>query len=78
MLKLIKSLLFGSCILCLSGCNLIRSANSELAKWNNDLDQEWKIQDSNKRLANYEWFYEQYGAINSIAWQKNAMQFKEE
>lgn len=53
--------------LILSGCGLIRDANSKLARWNNDLEQEWIIQDANKRLSNYEWFYDQYGIIKSTA-----------
>lgn len=51
----------------LSGCGLIKDANSKLARWNNDLEQEWIIQDANKRLSNYEWFYDQYGIIKSTA-----------
>ena len=53
--------------LVLSGCGLIKDANSKLARWNNDLEQEWIIQDANKRLSNYEWFYDQYGIIKSTA-----------
>ena len=53
--------------LILSGCGVIRDANSKLARWNNDLEQEWIIQDANKRLSNYEWFYDQYGVIKSTA-----------
>lgn len=53
--------------LILSGCGVIRDANSKLARWNNDLEQEWIIQDANKRLSNYEWFYDQYGIIKSTA-----------
>ena len=64
-----KKILFviASFTLILSGCGVIRDANSKLARWNNDLEQEWIIQDANKRLSNYEWFYDQYGIIKSTA-----------
>lgn len=39
------------------------------AKWNarkiNDVRQEYVIQDANKRIAGYEWFYAQYNEIEA-------------
>lgn len=55
----------GSLLLCLSSCSMIKKANNALATFDNDLEEYWLRQDANKRLANYEWFYNQYGAIKS-------------
>lgn len=57
--------ILGSLLLYLSSCGMIKKANNALATFDNDLEESWLRQDANKRLANYEWFYNQYGAIKS-------------
>ena len=37
------------------------------ARFQNDVKQEYMIQDAKSRIQNYEWFYEQYEAIKSTA-----------
>ena len=37
------------------------------AQFQNDVKQEYMIQDAKNRIQNYEWFYEQYEAIKSTA-----------
>lgn len=61
----LKLILLGSIILSFTSCSVIRKGNDALATFNNDLEESWLRQDANKRLANYEWFYNQYGAIKS-------------
>lgn len=47
----------------------IASCTRAFHKWNadyvNDIKQEYQIQDASSRIANYEWFYDQYGAIQA-------------
>lgn len=38
-----------------------------IAVWGNDLAQEYKIQDVDNRLYNYQWFYDQYNACVATA-----------
>lgn len=37
------------------------------ARFQNDVRQEYMVQDAKSRIQNYEWFYEQYEAIKSTA-----------
>ena len=37
------------------------------SRFQNDIKQEYMIQDAKSRIQNYEWFYEQYEAIKSTA-----------
>lgn len=37
------------------------------ARFQNDVKQEYAVQDVKNRVQNYEWFYEQYEAIKSTA-----------
>ena len=48
-------------------CFTLRKANDALATFDNDLKESWLRQDANKRLTNYEWFYNQYGVIKSTS-----------
>ena len=48
-----------------SGCTK-RQAHA-IAVWENDLAQEYKIQDVDNRLYNYQWFYDQYNACVATA-----------
>lgn len=38
-----------------------------IASWSNDLKQEYKVQDVNNRLYNYQWFYDQYQQCKATA-----------
>ena len=57
----------GCACLLFAGCDELRTANKEMAKWQNDLDEEWIKQEASGRIANYEWFYDQYGTIKATA-----------
>ena len=48
-----------------SGCTK-RQAHA-IAVWENDLAQEYRIQDVDNRLYNYQWFYDQYNACIATA-----------
>lgn len=48
-----------------SGCTK-RQAHA-IAVWENDLTQEYRIQDVDNRLYNYQWFYDQYNACIATA-----------
>lgn len=65
--SVIKITFFFAAVLSLNSCNVIRKANDKYATFDNDLKESWMRQDANKRLSNYEWFYDQYGVINSTA-----------
>ena len=41
------------------------------ARFQNDMKQEYLVQDAKSRIQNYEWFYEQYEAIKSTASKAN-------
>ena len=38
-----------------------------IATWSNDLKQEYKVQNVNNRLYNYQWFYDQYQQCKATA-----------
>ena len=38
-----------------------------VATWGNDISQEFKVQNANNRLYNYQWFYDQYNACQATA-----------
>ena len=38
-----------------------------VATWSNDIKQEFKVQNVNNRLYNYQWFYDQYQACKATA-----------
>ena len=42
-----------------------RKFHSWFADYQNDIKQEYIIQDANKRIHNYEWFYSQYEEIKA-------------
>lgn len=48
-----------------SGCT--KSQAHAIAVWENDLAQEYVIQDVDNRLYNYQWFYDQYNACVATA-----------
>ena len=48
-----------------SGCTK-RQAHA-ITVWENDLAQEYRIQDVDNRLYNYQWFYDQYNACIATA-----------
>ena len=48
-----------------NGCT--KSQAHAIATWSNDLKQEYKVQDVNNRLYNYQWFYDQYQACKATA-----------
>lgn len=48
-----------------SGCT--KSQAYAVATWSNDLKQEFKVQDVNNRLYNYQWFYDQYQQCKAVA-----------
>lgn len=43
-----------------------RQAHS-IAVWGNDIAQEYRVQDVDNRLYNYQWFYDQYNACVATA-----------
>lgn len=67
MKKTLKFIFVGILCLFLSSCGAIKKANDSLATFDNDLKESWLRQNAGKRLANYEWFYDQYGTIKSTA-----------
>lgn len=48
-----------------TGCT--KSQAHAIAVWENDLAQEYVIQDVDNRLYNYQWFYDQYQACIATA-----------
>lgn len=60
----VMTLLLGAVSL-FSGCTK-RQAHA-IAVWENDLAQEYRIQDVDSRLYNYQWFYDQYNACIATA-----------
>ena len=60
----VMTLLLGAVFL-FSGCTK-RQAHA-IAVWENDLAQEYRIQDVDNRLYNYQWFYDQYNACIATA-----------
>ena len=48
-----------------SGCT--KNQAHAIAVWENDLAQEYVIQDVDNRLYNYQWFYDQYNACVATA-----------
>lgn len=63
--KILKIVFLVSLCFTFLSCNPIRKANDALATFDNDLKESWLRQDAGKRLANYEWFYDQYGVIKA-------------
>lgn len=64
-MKKIIILLISISSLFFNSCNAIKKGNDALAAFDNDLKESWLRQDAGKRIANYEWFYDQYGAIKA-------------
>ena len=60
----VMTLLLGAVSL-FSGCTK-RQAHA-IAVWENDLAQEYRTQDVDNRLYNYQWFYDQYNACIATA-----------
>ena len=52
------------CLL-LHGCT--KEQARSIATWENDIRQEFKVQDADNRLYNYQWFYDQYQQCNATA-----------
>lgn len=67
MKKICNLLIVILCITFLDSCKVIKKLNANYAEFHNDLEEEWLRQDVNKRLANYEWFYDQYAVIQSTS-----------
>ena len=65
--KILKIVFLVSLCFTFLSCNPIRKANDALATFDNDLKESWLRQDAGKRLASYEWFYDQYGVIKSTS-----------
>lgn len=63
--KILKIVTLVSLCFTFLSCNPIRKANDALATFDNDLKESWLRQDAGKRLADYEWFYDQYGVIKA-------------
>ena len=53
------------CSFLFNGCT--KSQAHAVATWSNDLKQEYKIQNVNNRLYNYQWFYDQYQQCKATA-----------
>ena len=53
------------CSFFFNGCT--KSQAHAVATWSNDLKQEYKIQNVNNRLYNYQWFYDQYQQCKATA-----------
>ena len=47
------------------GCTKTQARS--VATWSNDIKQEFKVQDADNRLYNYQWFYDQYQQCNATA-----------
>lgn len=73
--KILKIVFLVSLCFTFLSCNPIRKANDALATFDNDLKESWLRQDAGTRLANYEWFYDQYGVIKAT---KNKVLLAEE
>jgi hypothetical protein len=53
------------CSFIFNGCT--KNQAHAIATWSNDLKQEYKVQNVNNRLYNYQWFYDQYQACKATA-----------
>ena len=56
--SILFSVLFISCT---------KSQAHAVATWSNDIRQEFKVQDADNRLYNYQWFYDQYQQCKATA-----------
>lgn len=62
---IVFALLLIVCSLFLSGCT--KQQAHSVATWSNDIKQEFKVQNVNNRLYNYQWFYDQYQQCKATA-----------
>lgn len=53
------------CMVCFTGCT--KSMARAVATWENDINQEFAVQDYNNRLYNYQWFFDQYNQCVATA-----------
>ena len=60
-----KLLLFILVSLFFVGCT--KQQARAIATWENDIRQEYKVQDVDNRLYNYQWFYDQYQQCKATA-----------
>ena len=58
LLVILVSLLFVGCT---------KQQARAIATWGNDLKQEYRVQDVDNRLYNYQWFYDQYQQCKATA-----------
>lgn len=69
MKTIVTSFLTAMVVWCLSilfyGCT--KEQAHAIASWENDIRQEFKIQDVDNRLYNYQWFYDQYQQCKATA-----------
>lgn len=62
---IVFALLIIVCLLLFSGCT--KEQARSVATWSNDIKQEFKVQNVNNRLYNYQWFYDQYQQCKATA-----------
>lgn len=59
------------CVLAICFCMLFAGCTKGMARavatWENDINQEFAVQDYKSRLYNYQWFFEQYNACVATA-----------
>lgn len=65
LISIILSVIVLMFFVCLHGCT--KKQAHAIATWSNDLKQEYKVQNVNNRLYNYQWFYDQYQACKATA-----------
>ena len=62
-----KRIIFISLFVSLLFIGCTKNQARAIATWSNDLRQEYKVQDVDNRLYNYQWFYDQYNACVATA-----------
>lgn len=62
---IVFALLIIVCSFLFHGCT--KEQAHSVATWSNDIKQEFKVQDVNNRLYNYQWFYDQYQQCKATA-----------
>lgn len=62
-----KRIIFISLLISLLFVGCTKNQARAIATWSNDLRQEYKVQDVDNRLYNYQWFYDQYQQCKATA-----------
>ena len=62
-----KKIVFISLFVSLSLISCTKQQARAVATWSNDIRQEFKVQDADNRLYNYQWFYDQYQQCKATA-----------